>query len=158
MALGVGLAAIVTAGALTTGAPPAPAPFPSAPPPSGLSAGATIYLMDQIATGPLPPEVLKAMEPLHSLDEVEALLKSKKIAFAWREAEISTQNIDPQVVGQVAALPPHEVFIAPQGAGWIASVVLSARPAAAAPSPPPVTPRPPTPGREPPRRVPPTPL
>jgi hypothetical protein len=131
MTWGSGLAILAATGALAA----APPPTSATPPP-----GATIYLMDQIATGPLPPEVLKAMEPLHTLDAVEALLKSKKIAFAWREAEVSSAVIDPRVVDQVASLPAGEVLVAPQGEGWIMSVVLSARPAAAEPAPAPFPP------------------
>jgi hypothetical protein len=99
-----------------------------------------IYVMEQLVTGPVPPEVLKQMEPLHTLDDVEALLKANKIAFGWRQAEVNSSQIDPRVAQQIGALPPHEVFIAPQGQDWIISVILSSRPEAEAAPPPVVAP------------------
>jgi hypothetical protein len=107
-----------------------------APPP-------TIYLMDQLVTGPVPGPVLQQMEPLHTLDAVEALLKANKIEFVWREVEITSTQIAPEVLRQLAAVPPHEVFIGPQGQGWIMSVILSSRPAPPPPPPEVVTHSPP---------------
>ena len=57
---------------------------------------------------------------------------------------MSSAQIAPEVLRQLATLPPHEVFVAPQGQGWIISVILDQRPAAPgelpaapAPAPPP---------------------
>src|SRR5215472_5036235 len=128
-------AAASVAGALPSAADTA-APNPAATPPPAQAEPAVLYLMDQIVTGPLPQEVLQQMQPLHKLDEVEAVLKAHKIAFAWREAEIASTQIEPGVARQINALPPHEVFVAPQGQGWIISVVLNTRPAPPQASPP----------------------
>ncbi len=126
--------AIVLAISLAAGAAAAASQEP--PPVAQPAEPATIYLMDQLVTGALPEVVLDEMKPLNTLDEVEALLKRHRLPFAWREAEVSSANINPQIAKQVAQLPPHEVFVAPQGPGWMISVVLSSRPATTVVAPP----------------------
>src|SRR6185437_15771707 len=95
------------------------APTPGGPP--------MLYLMEEIATGPLPQALIDQMQPLHRLDDVEALLKRNRVGFAWRETEVSSAQMSPQLARQMAALPPHEVFVAPQGQGWIMGAIVSQR-------------------------------
>jgi hypothetical protein len=88
-----------------------------------------VYVLDQLATGPLTPELIERMKPLTTLQQIEDLLKGRGIAFSWRRTEVSTEQIPPAVAQQIAALPPKEVFIASQGQGkgFVMSVVISRR-------------------------------
>jgi len=101
--------------ALAQGSPPTPGGPPM------------LYLMEEIATGPLPQALIDQMQPLHRLDDVEALLKRNRVGFAWRETEVNSAQMSPQLARQMAALPPHEVFVAPQGQGWIMGAIVSQR-------------------------------
>jgi hypothetical protein len=55
------------------------------------------------------------------------MLKAGRIPFAWRVGEISTAKIPPDLAKQLAALPPGEPFVIPQGQAVMMGVILSAR-------------------------------
>jgi len=131
--------ALALAIALAAAAAPTHRPGPARPPPPAAVAPTqpaepvTIFRMQQIGVGqPLTPELARQLEPVHTLDEVEALLKAARIPFVWRDTEISSTQLAPQILLQLAKLPPHEPFIAPQGEGVIISVIVEQHPAVAA--------------------------
>jgi hypothetical protein len=109
----------------------------AAPTPAAPAAPVTLYRMQVIGVSqPLTPELAKQLEPFHTLDEIEALLKAKRITFVWGDADARSTDIPPQILSQLAKLPPHEPLIAPEGQGWIATVILDQHPSAAgAPAP-----------------------
>jgi hypothetical protein len=84
-----------------------------------------IYEMETLRTGPLPQEFLKQIEPLHSLAAVEDLLKANRIAFAWGHGDVSSGTMPAAFAKQIAALPPHEVFIVPQSKGLVINIILT---------------------------------
>ncbi|HXA40779.1 MAG TPA: hypothetical protein VNW53_17400 [Phenylobacterium sp.] len=87
-----------------------------------------VYDMETLRTGPLPQEFVKQMEPLHTLQAVEDLLKQNRVAFAWSRGPMSSATMPPDLVRAIDALPPHEVFVAPQSnGGWVMGVVLARR-------------------------------
>ena len=89
---------------------------------------ATLYRFEQLISPKLTPELLEKVKPLNTLAEIESLLKANDVPFGWRKAEVDASNLDPAVVDQIEALPPKEVFVAPQGETYVYSVVLSKRP------------------------------
>lgn len=111
------LAAVVTLAAGASTAQPAPSLAPSPL--------AVTYEIETLRTGPLPPDIVKRMEPLHSLGAVENLLKENRVAFAWSYSQVSRTAMPAELVKQLDALPPHEVFVMPQSSGWTMGVVLS---------------------------------
>jgi len=118
---------LVVAGALAAG-PSARAQVAS--PPAAASAappGRITYLLEQIVTGPLPPEMKPKMVPLHRLGDVEELLKREQIQFAWHRTEINSDQINPQLAQQIAALPPGEVFVVPAERGVTINVIVGRR-------------------------------
>ena len=86
-----------------------------------------IYVLEQLQTGPIAPEVMERMKATHTLLEVENLLKVNRIAFAWRMAEVSTDQMKGNLAQQIAALPPKEVFVINQGDAWLMSSVVARR-------------------------------
>jgi EpsD family peptidyl-prolyl cis-trans isomerase len=75
-----------------------------------------VMTVDQIRM-PLPdkPDELKALQPMSSLSEIEAWLNGKGIPFQRGASVIDTANTDPNIVAQLAKLPPGEPFIFPAG-------------------------------------------
>jgi hypothetical protein len=104
-----------------------PAPAHGAQAPAHAPGRSTTYIAEEIATGPLPHEILQKMEPLHTLVAVENLLKANRIPFAWRIGEIATAKMPPELAAVIAKLPPGEVFIIPQQNAILIAVILSAR-------------------------------
>ena len=119
--------ALITGLALAALLGPASATFAQPPPVVPLPAASTTYEMETLTTGPLSPGVLKQMEPLHTLQAVESLLKENYIPFAWAHRQVSAASLPPKFVSQLDALPPHEVFVVRQGEGAVAGVILSKR-------------------------------
>jgi len=136
-ALALAAALAVAAAPSHKAAPVRPTHPPPAAAPAVPDAPSTIYRIQQIAVGqPMTPELAKQLEPLHTLDDVEALLKANKITFSWRDLDVSSTRISEQMQQQIAKLPPHEPFIAAGPRGWTVSVIVDQHPAtAASPSP-----------------------
>lgn len=99
-----------------------PAAAQTAPPPAPI-----IYVLEQLQSGPIAPEVMERMKATHTLQEVENLLKVNRIAFAWRMTEVSTEQMKGTLAQQIAALPPKEVFVIRQGDTWLMSSVVARR-------------------------------
>ncbi|MBS0332390.1 MAG: hypothetical protein JSS35_06450 [Proteobacteria bacterium] len=117
--------------------PSAPAGQPGVMP---LPPPAVIYTMEQIAIQQMTPELQQALQPLNTLQQVEDALKVRGVPFMWRRAEVNSAGLPPDFARQLAALPPHEVFVAPQGRGGaVMGTIVQQRPApaggAAAPPP-----------------------
>jgi hypothetical protein len=117
------LGGALAAFALATAAHAQPPPVIPLPAPGS----STIYVAEELLTGPLPSEVIAKMGPLHTLAAIEDLLKAGRIPFSWRVGEISTDKIPPELTRQIAVLPRGEPFILPQGGAVLIAVILSAR-------------------------------
>lgn len=91
-----------------------------------------IYALEQLVTDAIPRELQAQMGPIHTLREIEDLLKANNIAFKWGKAEVRSSDLPPEIVRQITALPPGEVFIAQQGSPpgqiMVFGVILSTRP------------------------------
>jgi hypothetical protein len=140
----VAAAALAGAFGAAQAAPRPHQPHQSHPPPAagggyaspGLSAPTAdphvIYALEQLVTGQIPPELQAQMAPLHTLRDVEDLLKANNIAFKWGKAEIRSSILQPELLRQITALPPGEVFVVPQGSPpgqtMTFNVILGTRP------------------------------
>jgi len=143
----IAAAAAAVAGAVVSGAAQA-APKPHTPNPSNGGAFSSpglgepsadragdphvIYALEQLVTGPIPREVLERLGPLHTLREVEDLLKTNNIAFRWDRVQMHSSAVPLKIIQQIVALPPGEVFVVPQGSPpgqiMVFNVVLATRP------------------------------
>jgi hypothetical protein len=94
---------------------------------AGSPAPAVTYILEQLQTGPLPPGVQRQLPPLHTLKDVEDLLKANYIAFNWRRVDVASTQLNPELARQIAALPPGEVFIVPTTRGVSMNVIVGRR-------------------------------
>lgn len=93
-----------------------------------------IFSVDVIRfQAPNDPTLAKALQPLHTLDEVRALLTERKIPFASNATQIDALAVDPRFVDQLMKIKPDDVFIVPQAnnvviAGHISGVKIDPPP------------------------------
>jgi EpsD family peptidyl-prolyl cis-trans isomerase len=73
------------------------------------------------------PNVIKGLQPLKTLEAVEALMTANKIPFRTGRNEIDALTVDPNVVAQIVKLPPGEVFIVPSGNVLVANRIVNTR-------------------------------
>lgn len=87
----------------------------------------TGYLIDQLfVPAQRTPELLEALRPTKTLEEVEAVLKARNIAYRSSVQSLDTLRSEPQLSAALEKLPPGEPFILPDPAGFTVSRVRSA--------------------------------
>lgn len=74
-----------------------------------------IFLVEQIAVNSNTPKLLKDLEPLKTMPEVQAYLSSVKLNSQLSFGVIDALQTDPAITRQIAALAPDAVFVLPQG-------------------------------------------
>ena len=73
--------------------------------------------VDQLLVGQIDPSVIKQMEPLKTMSEVEALLNDNKVKFVRSAAVMDTLNLNPEAAAKIAQLGGEEVIVMPNGPG-----------------------------------------
>ena len=76
---------------------------------------------------PNDPGLAKALQPLHTLDEVRALLTERKIAFANGQTEIDAFAVDPKFVEQLMRIKSDDVFAVPQNGVVLVGHIVGVR-------------------------------
>ena len=124
------MAALLAAGALTAAAPQAapPAPMKVAPAPAQPWGSPVIYTVEELRTGPLPLPILHELEPLHTLTEIEGVLKAHRLPFAWAIGEVRSATLPTSIITAIEKGPPHEPLVVPNAQATVIAVVLSKRP------------------------------
>lgn len=74
-----------------------------------------VFVVDQIIVPQVTQELAKALQPVKSLAEAQAVLQQRNIRSNNSVGVIDSLTIPPQAATQIAALPPDEVFIIPAG-------------------------------------------
>ncbi|MBV8593767.1 MAG: SurA N-terminal domain-containing protein [Caulobacteraceae bacterium] len=75
-----------------------------------------IFDIDQIRMQrPSDPNLIKALQPLKTLEQIEALLKSEKIPYQRSMGKVDAVGADPRMIDAMIKLPPGEVFVVPNG-------------------------------------------
>lgn len=75
-----------------------------------------IYVLDQIQMRrPSDPSIVKALEPLKTFDQIQALLNQDKIPFQRDTAALDALSADPRLIEAIQKLPPGELFVLPAG-------------------------------------------
>lgn len=83
-----------------------------------------IFTVDQIRfVPPSGSNVLREIQPLNTLEEVEAVLKRENIPFQRSIDRFDSVGNDPKLVEQLVKLPPNAVFILPSRAGVLADQI-----------------------------------
>jgi peptidyl-prolyl cis-trans isomerase C len=78
-----------------------------------------VFVVDQIRMPRVPLEVLKSLEPLKTLEDIEVVLKKDNIPHQRGEATLDAVGADPRLVDFIIKLPPNEVFVLPGNEGLL---------------------------------------
>ena len=75
-----------------------------------------IFALDYIRMPrPSDPAVIKALEPLKTLEEVDAQLTAEKIPHQRATGNLDAVGVDPRMIEAFVKLPPGELFVLPVG-------------------------------------------
>jgi len=73
-----------------------------------------IFSVDQIRMArPSDPAIIKKLEPLKTLEDIETLLNQEKIPFQRAAGNIDAVGVDPRMIDAIVKLPAGEVFVIP---------------------------------------------
>jgi EpsD family peptidyl-prolyl cis-trans isomerase len=87
-----------------------------------------VFTVDQIRMArPSDPSLLKTLEPLKTLEQVEAALTAAKIPYQRSGGTLDAVGADPRLVEEILKLPPNEVFVIPGGTGLLVNQVRETR-------------------------------
>lgn len=76
-----------------------------------------VFVVDQIIVPQANQELVRALQPVKSLEEAAAVLAQRNVQANKTVGVIDSLTIPPQAAQQIAALPSDEVFIIPSGGG-----------------------------------------
>lgn len=74
-----------------------------------------IFLVDQLIILGNSPDLIKAIQPLDTLAQIEQLLTKRNVAFRRSVGAIDALSIDPDAAEKIAAMPAKAVFAVPEG-------------------------------------------
>lgn len=75
-----------------------------------------IFVVDQIQMArPTDPEIIKGLQPLKTLEQVQAYLADKKIPYKRDSGNLDAVGADPRLIDAIIKLPANEVFVIPSG-------------------------------------------
>lgn len=83
--------------------------------------------VDQLLVPKIEPALVKQMEPLNTMSEVEALLNGKQVRFVRSAAVLDTLNLNPDIATKVTSLGSDDVFVVPNGPGVQVGRITSSR-------------------------------
>lgn len=83
--------------------------------------------VDQLIVPKIEPAVVKAMEPIKTMSEVEGLLNGRQVKFVRSAAVLDTLNLNPEIAAKVAGLSGEDVFVMPSGTGVQVARITSSR-------------------------------
>lgn len=73
-----------------------------------------IFLVDQIIIPTSTPDLVKAIEPLDTMAQIEQLLNSRKVQFQRAVGSIDALSIDADIAEKISQLPENAVFASPE--------------------------------------------
>lgn len=83
-----------------------------------------VFALDQIRMArPSDPKVLKALVPLKTLEQVQAVLTENKVPFQRAQAVLDAVGADPRLIDAIMKLPPDEIFVLPGGGGLLVNQI-----------------------------------
>ena len=78
-----------------------------------------IFVVDQIRMPRVPIDILKSLEPLKTIEEIEAVLVKDNIPHQRGDATLDAVGANPQLIDFILKLPPNEVFVLPGNEGLL---------------------------------------
>ena len=83
-----------------------------------------IFVIDYIRMPrPTDPSIIKALQPLKTLEQVDAYLTEQKIPHQRANGNLDAVGADPRMVDAITKLPAGEVFVIPSGATLLVNQV-----------------------------------
>ncbi len=82
-----------------------------------------IFIVDQVRMPRVDAEMLKVLEPLKTLEQIEEVLKAHSIPYQRTGASLDAVGADPRLVAFILKLPPNEVFVLPANEGLLVNRV-----------------------------------
>jgi len=82
-----------------------------------------VFVVDQLRMPRVPLPVLKSLEPLKTMEEIEAVLSKDNIPHQRGDATLDAVGADPRLVDFILKLPPNEVFVLPSNDGLLVNRV-----------------------------------
>jgi EpsD family peptidyl-prolyl cis-trans isomerase len=87
-----------------------------------------IFTLEQIRMPrPANAAMVQALQPLNTLDEVEAYLKQQNIPYQRQNGTLDAVGADPQLIDAVVKLPANELFVVPTNEGLVVNHIVSTR-------------------------------
>jgi len=83
--------------------------------------------VDQLLVPQIDSKLIKQMEPLKTMPDVEALLNANKIQFVRSAAVLDTLNLNPDVATKIAGMGTDDIMVMPNGAGAQVARITSTR-------------------------------
>jgi EpsD family peptidyl-prolyl cis-trans isomerase len=78
-----------------------------------------VFVVDQIRMPRVPMDILKSLEPLKTIEEIEAVLAKDNIPHQRGDATLDAVGANPQLIDFILKLPPNEVFVLPGNEGLL---------------------------------------
>ena len=88
-----------------------------------------LITVDQLIVPQMPPALLKATQPLNTMEQITALLDSNKVPYRRGGAVIDTATIEPAAAKQIGQMNVGSVFVTPAGPGAQVSRIKDMQPA-----------------------------
>lgn len=83
--------------------------------------------VDQLLVPTIDPKIVKQMEPIKTLPEIEALLNTNKVQFVRSASVIDTVGLNPEMATKITALGNDEVFVVPNASGVLVARITGTR-------------------------------
>ena len=85
-----------------------------------------IFTIDQIAFAPADAATVKRLVPLKTLAEIEQQLSTDGVKYQRQPAALDSLSVPPELLKQILALPPGEVFVVPNRSGVLTANLITA--------------------------------
>ena len=87
-----------------------------------------VWSIDQLRMArPNDPTLIKRLEPLKTLPDIEALLNQEKIPFQHSMGNLDAVGADPRMIDAIIKLPPGEVFVIPSNDALLVNQIKDTR-------------------------------
>ena len=87
-----------------------------------------VFEIDQIRMArPNDPTIIKKLEPLKTLPDIEALLTLEKIPYQRSVGNLDAVGADPRMIDTIMKLPPNEVFVIPSNDAILVNQIKSTK-------------------------------
>jgi EpsD family peptidyl-prolyl cis-trans isomerase len=85
-----------------------------------------VFTLDQVRLPrAIPPDVIKSLQPLKTLPEIEAVLDKNHIPHERKTATLDAASADPRLIQKIVQLPRDDLFLVPEGQALVVNQIKS---------------------------------